>query len=65
MSNDMALTGLVVVGWGNHDIQGIHLNEEEKFTYEEEKLHLSGSDKAYCFNLERTDKVQTPNNLAI
>lgn len=35
------------------------------FTYEEEKLHLSGSDKAYCFNLERTDKVQTPNNLAI
>lgn len=27
--NDMALTGLVVVGWGNHDIQGIHLWRRE------------------------------------
>lgn len=53
----MALTGRLVVGWGNMTFK--------VFIYEEEKLCLSVSDKAYCSNLERTDKMQIPNSPAI
>lgn len=35
------------------------------FIYEEGKLCLPVSGKAYCSNLGRIDKIQIPNNLAI
>lgn len=35
------------------------------FIYEEEKLHLSVSDKAYCFNLERKNMILMPNSYSI
>lgn len=51
--------------WLGLCLQGGETMTFKAFIYEEEELCLSGSDKAHRFNLERTDMIQIPNNLAI